>query len=340
MNTPPAPRAIQLEVTGACNLRCRMCLVRYRPPKNRLTASLEFQTFRRIVDALPDLAELTLQGLGEPLMAPDLFAMIAYARERGIRVGFNTNATLLTRATAMRLVDLDLSWLCVSIDGATAATYEGIRDRAVFRAVDRNVRGLTEHMRDRHRSRPELELVFVAMRRNVQEVPAVVRLAADWGIFAVRVQTLSHSFSDAAGDAGYAAIRAFTLSEALWEPDDAGGEARLLDDVAGPFADARQVAADLGITLRLPEGRSAVAARAPGEPGCDWPWRSAYVRHDGGVQPCCMLMGDDRAVLGDITHEPLDAVWRGPKYQAFRTALTSDRAPDVCRGCSMYRRVW
>lgn len=24
-------RRLQLEVTGACNLRCRMCLVRYRP---------------------------------------------------------------------------------------------------------------------------------------------------------------------------------------------------------------------------------------------------------------------------------------------------------------------
>jgi radical SAM protein with 4Fe4S-binding SPASM domain len=340
MNAPLLPRALQLEVTGACNLRCRMCLVRYRPPKNRLTASLDFATFRRIVDALPDLAELTLQGLGEPLMAPDLFQMIAHARERGLRVGFNTNATLLTRATAERLVDLGLSWLCISVDGATPATYEDIRDRAAFHTVERNVRGLTELMRRRNASRPELEVVFVAMRRNVHEVAPIIRLAAAWGIPAVRVQTLSHSFSDAADDPGFARIRAFTLDEALWEPDDADGQARLLDDVAGPFADARRVAADLGIRLRLPEADPAVTPRAAGEPGCDWPWRSAYVRHDGGVQPCCMLMGDDRAVLGDVGHEPFDAVWGGPKYQAFRAALTSDRAPDVCRGCAMYRRVW
>lgn len=27
---PPLPRELQIEVTGACNLACRMCLVRYR----------------------------------------------------------------------------------------------------------------------------------------------------------------------------------------------------------------------------------------------------------------------------------------------------------------------
>ena len=49
---------------------------------------------------------------------------------RGIRVGFNTNATLLTRARAERLVVAGLDWLCISLDGATAATYESIRDGA------------------------------------------------------------------------------------------------------------------------------------------------------------------------------------------------------------------
>ena len=124
--TPPLPRALQVEVTGACNLRCPMCLVRYRPTLDRATASLSFAAFREMVDAVPDVEEITLQGLGEPLMAPDLFRIIEHAAARGIRVGFNTNATLLTRATSARLVDAGLDWLCVSLDGATPETYEGI----------------------------------------------------------------------------------------------------------------------------------------------------------------------------------------------------------------------
>jgi radical SAM protein with 4Fe4S-binding SPASM domain len=92
--------------------------------------------------------------------------------------------------------------------------------------------------------------------------------------------------------------------------------------------------------LRLPELEEPPAARAPGAPGCDWPWRSAYVRHDGRVQPCCMLMGEDRAILGDLAAAPIAAIWDGDAYARFRRALTTDEPPDVCRGCSMYRGIF
>ena len=75
MPTVPLPRSLQVEVTGACNLRCHMCLVRYRPPLHRVKGSLTLDQFRSLVDELPDLDEITLQGLGEPLLAPDLMAI-------------------------------------------------------------------------------------------------------------------------------------------------------------------------------------------------------------------------------------------------------------------------
>lgn len=340
MTSPPMPRVLQVEVTGACNLKCRMCLVRYRPTLDRATASLSFEAFRAIVDALPEADEVTLQGLGEPLLAPDLFRMIAYASARGIRVGFNTNATLLTRATAERLVDAGLDWLCVSLDGATAATYEAIRDGARLARVEANVRGLVAVLRARHAVRPRLSLVFVAMRRNVVELPAVVRLAADWGIPTVRVQNLSHSFSDTDPAGEYREIRAYAATEALWQGAGAGADGGAGAEVTRAFADARTAAAATGVTLRLPSLEEAPEARPPGTPGCDWPWRSAYVRHDGKVQPCCMLMGGDRAILGNARADGFAAVWQGAAYEAFRAALTTSAPPAVCRGCSMYRGVF
>jgi radical SAM protein with 4Fe4S-binding SPASM domain len=332
VSAPPLPQELQVEVTAACNLRCRMCLVRYRPAVDRTEGSLCFEHFRMIADALPGLRTLTLQGLGEPLLAPDLFRMIAYAAARGVRAGFNTNATLLTRRAAEQLVDAGLDWLCVSLDGATAATYEAIRDGARFDRVARNVRGLVQVMRERDAARPALSLVFTAMRRNVGELPALVALAAEWGVPTVRVQNLSHSFSDTDPSGAYREIREFAAGEALWQAPDAAAEAA--------FADAAHAAAARGVTLRLPRLREAHAPRAVGTPGCDWPWRSAYVRHDGRVQPCCMLMGGDRAILGDATRDGLAAVWRGAGYEAFRAALTSPSPPDVCAGCAMYRGVF
>jgi|KBSSwiStaDraftv2_1062776.scaffolds.fasta_scaffold26404_5 radical SAM protein with 4Fe4S-binding SPASM domain len=332
MSAPPLPRELQVEVTAACNLKCRMCLVRYRPPLDRVEGSLPFERFRAIVDALPELHTLTLQGLGEPLLAPDLFRMIAYATARGVRAGFNTNATLLTRRVAERLVDAGLDWLCVSLDGATAETYEAIRDGARFARVTRNVRGLVDVMRERDATRPALSLVFVAMRRNVAELPALVALAAEWGVPTVRVQNLSHSFSDTDPFGAYREIRQFASREALWPAVDRTAEAA--------FADAARAATALGVSLRLPRLEEPSAPRRAGAPGCDWPWRSAYVRADGQVQPCCMLMGGDRAILGDATREGLTAVWGGDDYEAFRAALTSPTPPDVCAGCAMYRGVF
>ncbi len=329
---PPLPRELQVEVTAACNLRCRMCLVRYRPALDRVEGALSLDAFRRLVDALPGLEKLTLQGLGEPLLAPDLLAMVEYAAARGIRVGFNTNATLLTRARAERLVAAGLDWLHVSLDGARAATYEGIRDGARFARVRANVRGLVDARRRAGAERPRLSLVFVAMRRNVAELADVVRLATEWEIPRLRVQNLSHSFSDTDPAGDYREIREFAAREALWMETDAVARTA--------FAEARRVADACGVELRLPALEEAPAPRAPGVPGCDWPWRSAYVTHDAQVQPCCMVMGADRAVLGDAGRASFADVWAGAPYADFRAALLGATPPEVCRGCSMYRGLF
>ncbi len=329
---PPLPREIQLEVTGSCNLACKMCLVRYRPKLGKREGAMCFHTFKRIVDDLPHLEQITLQDLGEPLLAPDLFQMIEHASTRGIRMGFNTNGTLLTSERARKLVAAGLEWLHVSLDGATAETYEGIRSGSSFERVSANVEGLVEVMRELGAERPRLLLVFVAMRRNLHELPALIRLASDWGICRVWVQNLSHSFSDTEPAGAYAEIREFASVEALWaDGDDGHREA---------FAAAAELADQLGVELRLPRLEEPGVERFPGTPGCSWPFESAYVTHDAKVQPCCMVMGADRAVLGDAERQGFDVVWRGPEYRRFRAALLTDEPPAVCVGCSLYRRLF
>jgi radical SAM protein with 4Fe4S-binding SPASM domain len=331
---PPLPKELQLEITGACNLACRMCLVRYRPKVGRRTGAMCFHTFKELVDAVPLLERLTLQGLGEPLLAPDLFRMLEYAAERGIRAGFNTNGTLLTRPISERLVALGVDWLHVSLDGATAETYEGIRDGSDFARVNENVRNLVDVMQERRAVRPTLQLVFVAMRRNLHELPHLVRLAAEWGIGRVWVQNLSHSFSDTDPSGSYREIRDFAAAEALWRDTDRPSEAL--------FQDARDLADELGVELRLPRLHEPPAQPRQGDqPGCHWPFESAYVTHDGNVQPCCMVMGADRAVLGRLQEADFATIWRGAPYRGFRERLLGDATPpDVCQGCSLYRRVF
>ena len=39
---PPLPTELQVEVTGSCNLACKMCLVRYRPKLGRKSGAMCF----------------------------------------------------------------------------------------------------------------------------------------------------------------------------------------------------------------------------------------------------------------------------------------------------------
>jgi radical SAM protein with 4Fe4S-binding SPASM domain len=312
-----------------------MCLVRYAPSIGKKEGALSFEQFMALVDSLPALRKLTLQGLGEPLLSPHLIAMVEYATERGAEVGFNTNGTLLSRPLAERLVEVGCGWLHVSLDGATAATYEDVRHGTdmrphpgQFERVVRNLRALVEA---RGRSpRPRVQIVFVAMRRNVAELPDLVELAADIGVDSVWVQNLSHDFGDTAGQGVYRAIREYAEEEALFGRDEPVAE-RLFEEAA-----AR--AGRLGIELRLPalEGQS----RDGETRGCGWPWESAYVTHRGEVQPCCMVMGSDRATMGRLDEAPFERIWHAQPYTSFRRALLGAEPPAVCRGCSLYRRVF
>ena len=322
-------------MTGACNLRCRMCLVRYAPAIGKREGALAYEQFLELVDGLSHLRRLTLQGLGEPLLSPHLLDMVGYAAERDIEVGFNTNGTLLSRRTAERLVEIGCGWLHVSLDGATAATYEDVRHGTDLRPhpgqFDRvlaNLRGVVEARAGG--GHPRIQIVFVAMRRNIAELPDLVSLAADIGVDSVWVQNLSHDFGDTRPYGTYRAIRKYAAQEALFDTDAAAAK--------NAFARAAECAETHGLELRLPALKE--RGRNGDGRGCGWPWDSAYVTHRGEVQPCCMVMGSDRATMGRLADEPFEGIWHADAYREFRAALLTDDPPAVCRGCSLYRRVF
>lgn len=338
--TPPLPVHLQVEVTGACNLRCRMCLVGHRPPLARSSASVDAASFRRLLDDVPGLESITLQGLGEPLLAPGLLDMVAEAKRRGIAVGFNTNGMLLDARHRRALLDLEVDWVHVSVDAATPEVFEAIRPGASFDRIVGNLRALVVERGARRC--PRVQLNSVLMRRTLPELSPLVRLAAGLGVDRLWVQQLSHDLSDTAGRAEFESLRAFTAQECLWGDGGHAGDRGQDGEVGGALHEAAGLARELGLDVRLPALDEVQPAAAPGSTDdlpCDWPWRSSFVNHDGRVQPCCMLMGDDRGTMGH-TGAPggFRAVWHGEAYAEFRRRLLGEDPPEVCRGCAHYRR--
>ncbi len=325
------PRYVQIEPVGQCNLRCQMCAIQFRrdgPPYGPL-AFMPFETFTRLVDQFPDLETLHLQGLGEPMMHPRFFDMVAYAAARGVRVTTNTNLTLLNPRRAEQCVTSGLDCIHVSIDGATAETYERIRVRAHFDRVVRNL-GLLRDARARLASdRPRVKMVSVVMRQNLHELPDLVRFAHRWGMESLFVQHLCHDFSESSLPAHYRPMRDFVQRQTLLEEDPARVERY--------FAEAREVARALGVDLRLPRTRPKI--HPPGTPGrerCGWPWTGAYISYQGYAMPCCMVSTPDRANFGNMAAEGVAAVWSGEPFEAFRARLASDDPPGLCRSCAVY----
>ncbi len=328
----PLPKFLQVEPVGQCNLRCRMCPIQFRrdgPPWGP-PALMPFEAFRRLLDQFPDLEELHLQGLGEPLIHPRFFDMVRYATGRGIRVSTNSNLTLLTAPRARECVASGLEWLHVSIDGATPETYEQIRVWSNFELVLRNLRRLLEARRVAASPLPRVRLITVIMRRNLDELPDLVKLAGELGVDAMFVQHLCHDFGESTLPAHYRPMREFIDEQTLL------GENR--EHVQAIFAKARDLARDESIDLRLPSLRPKV--HAPGTPGpqrCDWPWRGSYVSYDGSAMPCCMIATPDRTNFGNVVQSGVSAVWNGTSAQAFRARLASDEPPEVCQSCAIYR---
>jgi radical SAM protein with 4Fe4S-binding SPASM domain len=325
------PSFVQIEPVGQCNLRCQMCPIQFRTdgPPYGPPAFMPFDEFTRLVDQFEGLEELQLQGLGEPMMHPRFFDMVAYASGKGIKVSTNSNLTLLNARRAEQCVRNGLEWLHISIDGATAETYERIRVRSRFERVVGNLAMLLEARRRLGSERPHLRLVMVIMRKNLHELPDLVRLAHDWSMEAVHVQHLCHDFGESSLPAHYRPMREFVEAQTLLNEDPVRIERY--------FGAARRAADELGLELRLPRTRPRPhPTGTPGRKRCDWPWSGAYVSYEGLAMPCCMVATPDRINFGSMAERGVREIWNSEAYQAFRDQLDSDVPPEICRSCAVY----
>lgn len=266
------------------------------------------------------------------MMHPRFFDMVAYAAQRGIAVSCNSNATLVNEARAKRCVTSGLQTLNLSLDGAKAETYEAIRVGARFDRVIANIRRL-QQARCRLRSQtPEFVLTVVLMRRNLSEVPDLVRLAHELSIRSMFVQHLGQDFTEASLDPDYRPLQAFVNEESLLMQDKPAIEAS--------FSQARRVATDLGIVLRLPRVEAAMDIAGKTGRRCEWPWKAAYFTYQGYAVPCCMIATPDRAHFGNVFVRGVSDVWNSAEADEFRRRLDSGDPPDLCASCSVYKGVF
>lgn len=115
------------EVTQACDLACQHCRASAQPKRNPFELSTE--EGKRLIDEIAKMQVpvFVLTG-GDPIKRPDLFELIEYANDIGVRISLTPSATpLLTREVIHRLKKAGLARLAVSLDGSNAEVHDAFR---------------------------------------------------------------------------------------------------------------------------------------------------------------------------------------------------------------------
>ena len=146
-------------------MACRMCLRAVMPFDG---PDLEMALFRKIIDeGAPWFRYICLDGPGETTLNPGVFGMVRYARGRGIRTVFSTNASTFDAATCDAILDSGLDQIILSVNGTTPEVYAAVHGVEGYDTAVANIRRFLTRKRERRAH----VLVSVQMVRLPETLP-------------------------------------------------------------------------------------------------------------------------------------------------------------------------
>ena len=345
MDLDSAPILAFWETTKACRLACRHCRATALP--YALPGQLTTEDGMKLIQ---DLASFQTRALilvltgGDPLMRPDLFELAAEARSKGLPVALSPAVTpLLNEKTMSRALELGIRSVSISLDGACAATHEGVRQVADHFAQTRAALELLVRMGFK------VQVNTTVMRENVTELPQIAALLSQVGVHIWEVFFLIpvgrgaavHVISPTEGedvahflfDVSRYGLVVRTVEAPFFRRVSAWRrEAGLDTDPAehfhlGPLY--RKLSAELIERLGGPRGTSfAQTAGTRDGKGI------IFVSHDGDVWPAGFLP----VSLGNVRHESIVDIYRDhPLLKAIRAGAFQGRCGrceyrDLCGG--------
>ena len=139
----PVSNDIRIEVTTKCNYNCIIC------PHDRLERKKETMStelFRRLLDNILEETDqygaVTIPGMGEPFLDPELVAKVQYIKSKGLEALLLTNGSMLDADKFRDLEDAGADSIRVSFYGTTPETYgkaHGVDGEKFFRKVRDNL---------------------------------------------------------------------------------------------------------------------------------------------------------------------------------------------------------
>lgn len=329
-------RKIYIEPTSRCNLTCRTCI---RNAWDEPLGYMSPETFQRILNDLagrnPKPA-VFFGGFGEPLMHPGIAEMVQKAREVAARVELITNGMLLNEKLARQLIEAGLNTLWVSLDGASPESYADVRLSESLKSVLQNIVRYRELYRQKHGNEADIGAVFVAMKRNIDELPGLLNLSTRIGITRYMVTNILPYTPEMCEEVLYhRSIERINWQPSSWHPK-----------IDLPEIDMNAVTREA--LFRAWTTRPGSFFKKPYH--CPFvEQRSTTVGWEGSVSPCLALLHSHESYLfemkrsvtnyrlGNVNETSLADIWQSNEYKAFREKVEQfDFSPcTYCASCEM-----
>jgi radical SAM protein with 4Fe4S-binding SPASM domain len=318
------PVFANIEITTSCDLSCTYCARKFiRPAKEEMTRP----QFNRLLDLLPHAYRVTVVGLGEPLLHPDLTGLINDIERRKRRSGIVTNATHLDRKKSKALLHAGLQSIAFSLDAARAKTMERVRPGCRLNQIIDNIKGFMDLAQAADRKLASA--VFSALSQDtLDELDELTDLVSDLGVHVWMITDLNFQqhVSASLASCGNKADLAAQLRRALTR---AFGR-RL------PVLPVRALEA-FGLRARylqyIPIAPDFLFQRSGRRRWCNSPWQTIAVRVNGDVTICdCQ---PDK-IIGNLFTQPLSELWNGAQLAAFREEMLSPHPPAACLSCPRF----
>ncbi len=333
---------VYIEPTDNCNIACRTCFRNsWDIPMGRMSEAT-FSAFLKGLETLETKPLVYFGGIGEPLFHRRTAEWIGRVKALGARVEMITNGTLLTEKRTRELVESGLDLLWVSIDGARPESYADVRLGAELPNVLANLERFRHMRKGFYLARPELGIAFVAMKRNIGDLPALLKLAKRLGAKHFSVSNVLPVTADLQEEVLYKrTLRSLTYMPSVHVPR-----------LSLPKMDFDELTRE-ALFQAFNSGFSVSYAGnewANSNDVCNYiESGSMTVAWNGDVSPCWPLMhtqssylhGKPRLshshIIGNVRDHGLGDLWLDPDYVAYRMRVQSFGFPPCtyCGGCDL-----
>lgn len=336
---------IYVEPTNRCNLTCVTCI---RNSWDEPLGDMDLSLYRALIDGLADFPEaktIAFSGLGEPLLHEKFPEMVHLAHERGLRTEMTSNAILLTPSIADKLIQAGLDQFTVSIDGMSDEGHGSIRPGASLEKIITNVLMLYRLSEKATLTPLCIGIEFVAMKRNIQELPAMREIANRLKASFILVTNLLPYTAELQDEILYnIGPDTYEFPGSPYNPLWILPSIDWTRETQGPLSSIMRQQPKLSfLDINLNQRSNYCPFIRSGSMAVAW---------HGGVSPCppllhsyrCFIRGREKFFLrcefGRLPAQALSAIWPNPVYTAFRERVRAfDFSPCTdCGGCDMAER--